>query len=107
MQEWTWLILLHICFRFTALQTLNIASSGLTGAVPSSWGTATAFPALINLQLIANSLGGGLPSWTGGFPKLQLLGLGQNDLTGTLPSWSFPSLTTLEVRIPKLPRSCS
>lgn len=87
---------------FSALQTLNIASSGLTGAVPPSWGTATAFPALINLQLISNNLGGGLPGWTSGFPKLQLLGLGENQLTGTLPAWSFPALSTLELQQNKL-----
>ena len=45
-----------------------------------------------------NQLNGSLPTWNGGFQKLQLLGLSTNSLTGGLPSsWSFPNLLTLEV----------
>ena len=48
-----------------------------------------------------NKLTGSLPSWNGGFQKLQLLGLSTNSLNGGLPSsWSFPQLQVLEVSSP-------
>ena len=62
-------------------------NAGLTGTLPTSWGTAgrAGFPALKHLSFSRCSLQGELPASWGSpdvFPSLQLLFLDSNNLTG-------------------------
>ena len=93
------------------VQVLNLSSSNITGALPLTWGSSGALPALVQLDLSHNAITGTLPtSWSASnsLPQLHTLGLTDNLLEGSLPgSWgsqsqSFPSLEVLDVALNNL-----
>lgn len=67
----------------------------LPGSLTDAWGTAGAFPRLVLLSALSNSLTGPLPdTWAqpGAFPVLSDLVLISNELSGPLPpSWGSAS----------------
>lgn len=58
-QDSTFCTLATACWRrFQKLQALTLASNGLTGALPDTYGKAGAFPSLKSLTLSGNKISG-------------------------------------------------
>lgn len=91
--------------QLSTLQTLNLGSNALSGALPASWGSGGGWQKMAQLSLEKNQLNGSLPALWGAawsFPRLQLLALDSNRLSGALPSaWAtagaFPALSSLSI----------
>ncbi|RLN30717.1 putative LRR receptor-like serine/threonine-protein kinase [Panicum miliaceum] len=65
------------------ITTLRLSSSGLTGAVDSSFGD---LKSLENLDLSNNSLSGPVPDFLAQLPSLKVLDLSSNKLSGRIPA---------------------
>lgn len=75
--------------QIPSLQTLNLASNALSGALPGSWGSGGGWQKMAQIDLAENRLNGSLPALWGeawSFPRLQLLTLDSNRFSGALPS---------------------
>ncbi|KAK4778045.1 hypothetical protein SAY87_018232 [Trapa incisa] len=64
------------------ITSLNMSSSGLTGAIVTSFSNLTS---LEILDLSFNELSGPLPEFLASMPKLRILNLGHNNLSGLIP----------------------
>ncbi|KAI3427363.1 hypothetical protein D9Q98_010279 [Chlorella vulgaris] len=75
---------------FPELRHLAMNGLGLTGSLPGSWLSSTAFPQLLTLDLSGNLLTGHLPPLIfEAHPSLRHLALDSNKLTGRLPpAWA-------------------
>ena len=78
-----------------SLQSLNLDTNSLSGAIPPCISNLTTSPAVF-LQLGSNQFSGTLPAALGAMSTLFFLDLSNNLLSGTLPS-SFNSLNNLMV----------